>query len=95
MLPVTVSGKITDPDTDCSIKAAAFSVTDEYGKVQPSGPVTPGPGGAYSFTIWLQASRLGTDVDGRQYTITVGTSNNTGKIGRQSSTVTVPHNQGH
>jgi sugar lactone lactonase YvrE len=93
MVPVTVSGKITD--TGCTVTTAAYTVTDEYGRVQPSGPVTVGAGGAYSFTVLLQASRLGTDLNGRLYTVTVGSTNNAGKIGSKVATVTVPHAQRH
>jgi len=93
MVPVRVFGTITDPDTNCTIKAAAFSVADEYGQVQPSGPVTLGPNGAYSFTVSLQASRAGSDLDGRHYTVTAGASNNAGKTGSRSATVIVPHDR--
>ena len=93
MMPVTVSGAITD--TGCTVTSAAYAVTDEYGQVQPSGVVTLGGGGAYSFTVLLQASRLGNDLDGRHYTITVGASNNAGKTGSQTNAVIVPHDRGH
>jgi hypothetical protein len=93
MVPVTVFGKISD--TGCTVQTAAFAVKDEYGEVQPSGPVTLGPRGAYSFTVLLQAARLGTDLDGRLYTISVSASNNAGKTGSQASAVIVPHDQGH
>jgi hypothetical protein len=92
-VPVTVSGTISD--TGCTVETAAYAVTDEYGQVQPAGPLTLGPGGAYSFTVLLQASRLGTDFDGRLYTITISASNNAGRYGLQSGTVVVPHDQGH
>lgn len=92
-VPVTVSGTITD--TGCTVTAAAYSVTDEYGKVQPSGPVTLSPEGAYSFTVLLEASRLGADIDGRVYTVTVGASNDASKTGSEARTVIVPHDQGH
>lgn len=62
--------------------------------MQPNGPVTLGPGGAYAFTVLLEASRLGTDLDGRLYTITVSASNNAGKTGSHAGAVIVPHNQG-
>jgi hypothetical protein len=92
MVPVTVSGTIID--IGCSVTSAAYAVTDEYGEVQPMGPVTLGAGGVYSFTVLLQASRLGTDLDGRLYTITVRATNNAGKAGSQASAVIVPHDQG-
>jgi hypothetical protein len=95
MVSVTISGTITDTGSGCTIKTAAYAVKDEYGEVQPSGPVTPGAGGNYSFTILLQASRLGADIDGRLYTVTVSATNNGGKTGSQAGTVIVPHDQGH
>jgi hypothetical protein len=93
MVPVTVSGTITD--AGCTITSAAYAVKDEYGTVQPSGPVTLSAGGAYSFTVLLQASRLGTDLDGRRYTVIVQAKDNAGNGGSNTSVVAVPHDQGH
>jgi hypothetical protein len=95
IVPVTISGAITDNSTGCTIKAAAYTVQDEYGEMQPTGSVTLGSRGAFSFTVLLQASRLGIDLDGRLYTIAVRASNNAGKTGLQFDTVVVPHDQGH
>ena len=77
------------------METAAYAVTDEYGEVQPSGPLTLDPGGAYSFSVLLPASRLGTDLNGRLYTITISASNNARSTGSQSGTVLVPHDQRH
>ena len=95
MVLVTVSGSITDNLSGVKPGTAAFSVVDEYGSVQPSGPVTVGVRGGYSFTISLQASRLDSDMDGRQYTITVSANDFAGNHGSASTTVTVPHHHGH
>jgi glycosidase len=95
MAPVTVSGTITDNLSGVDPTSAAFAVVDEYGSVQPSGRVSLGPGGSYSFTVSLQASRLDTDKDGRQYTITVSARDLAGNAGSAATTVTVPHDQGH
>jgi hypothetical protein len=95
VVPVTVSGTITDASTGCNVRTAAYEVTDEYAEVQPSGTVTLGLGGTYTFTVWLEASRIGTDLDGRLYTVTVSASNNVGKTGSQAATIVVPHDQGH
>jgi hypothetical protein len=54
--------------------------------------VTLGAGGNYSFIVRLQASRLGSDLDGRQYTITVSAQDNAGNLGSVSTVVTVLHN---
>jgi hypothetical protein len=95
MVPVTISGKITDTGSGVNLSSAAYSVTDEYGKLQPTGAITLGAGGSYSFTLLLQASRRGFDLDGRQYTITVRASDNAGNAASQASVVTVPHDQGN
>jgi hypothetical protein len=93
---VTVSGTITDTAA-CAVnaKSAAYVVTDEYGQVQPTGGIILGAGGTYSFTVPLQASRMGKDPDGRQYTITVRAKDNAGNAGSASAVVTVPHDQRH
>ncbi len=91
MVPVTVFGTITDTGSGVNVNSAAYAVKDEYGKVQPTGAITLGPGGNYSFTVWLQASRLGTDLDGRRYAVTVRAKDNTGNGGSQTGAVTIPH----
>lgn len=93
MVPIAISGTITD--SGCAVKTAAYAVTDEYGEVQPTGAITLGPTGNYSFTILLQASRLGTDSDGRRYTVTVQASDNAGHSASNTSVVTVAHDQRH
>jgi hypothetical protein len=93
MVPVTVSGTITDTGSGVNVNSAAYAVKDEYGEVQPHGAITLGPGGAYSFTILLQASRLGTDLDGRRYAVTVRAKDNAGNGGSKTSVVNVPHDQ--
>jgi hypothetical protein len=78
-----------------NVKSAAYVVQDEYGLVQPTGAITLDTGGTYSFTVILQASRRGSDVDGRQYTITVSAKDNAGNGASSARVVTVPHDQGH
>jgi glycosidase len=95
MVPVTVSGSITDSLSGVDTSTAAYAVQDEYGQIQPSGPVTLGSGGSYSFVVSLQASRQGGDQDGRQYTITVSARDLAGNLGSAATTVTVPHDMGH
>ena len=77
-----------------NVNSAAYAVKEEYGEVQPQGAITLGPGGNYSFTVLLQASRLGTDLDGRRYTVTVQAKDNAGNVGSETSAVIVPHDQG-
>jgi hypothetical protein len=91
MVPVTVSGTITDTGSGVNVSSVAYSVTDEYGEVQPAAGISLGAGGSYSFTLLLQASRLGSDLDGRHYAITVHASDNAGNSASQANVVTVPH----
>jgi probable HAF family extracellular repeat protein len=92
LVTVTVSGTITDEPDGSRVQAgsAAYQVMDEYGQIQPSGSVTL-VDGKYSFTVALQASRRGTDRDGRHYMIAVSARDNAGNRGGASATVTVPH----
>jgi hypothetical protein len=69
----------------------AFNVVDKYGLVQPTGAVSLGPGGQYSFTVMLEASRLGEDRDGRQYQIIVSGKDRAGNAASATTVVTVPH----
>ena len=95
MVPVTISGTMTDAGSGVRASTATYTVIDEYGRVQPSGPITLGTNGTYSFTILLQASRNGNDQDGRKYTITVRAQDNAGNNGSASTNVIVPHDQGN
>jgi hypothetical protein len=94
MVPVMISGTITDATSGVDPNSATFAVVDQYGTVQPSGSVALGSNGAYSFTISLQAFRRGTDQNGRLYTITISVQDNAGNQGSSSTVVTVPHDQG-
>jgi hypothetical protein len=92
MVPVTISGTITDAGSGVNASTTAYAVTDEYGLIQPSGRVPVGSdGSSYAFTISLQASRRGNDRDGRQYTITISAQDKEGNQGSKSTVVTVPH----
>jgi hypothetical protein len=86
-----VSGTVTDEPDGSSVKpsSAAYRVMDEYGQLQPQGPVTL-VGGAYAFTVVLQASRNGNDKDGRHYVIAVSAIDQAGNPGVASAAVTVP-----
>ena len=89
MTPVTVSGVITD----AALATVTYKVIDEYGKIQPSGNVTIGAGGVYSFIVTLEAYRNGNDADGRLYTIQVKATDMSGQSTTIVTIVRVPHNQ--
>jgi Domain of unknown function (DUF5011)/HYR domain len=89
MTPVTVAGTIKD----FSPTTATYKVVDEYRKVQPTGTVAIGAGGAYSFVVMLEAYRNGNDDNGRVYTVTVTAVDAGGRSSSKSTVVLVPHNQ--
>jgi hypothetical protein len=62
-------------------------VQDEYGKFQPTGSMTLNADGTYSVVVMLQASRLGTDKNGRVYNITVTAVDRSGNAGSGSAAV--------
>jgi pimeloyl-ACP methyl ester carboxylesterase len=94
MVPVIISGKITDALSGVNASTASYVVNDEYKQVQPQGNVALKPDGSYSFTIQLEASRNGNDQNGRQYIITIGAQDNAGNAGSATTSVIVPHDQG-
>jgi hypothetical protein len=96
MVPVTISGTITDAGSGVNASTVTYTVIDEYGLIQPSGSITNwnATTGNYTFTIQLQASRNGNDRDGRQYTIIVSAQDIEGNQGSKNTSVIVPHDQG-
>ena len=84
---------MTDTLSGADPSSVNFAVVDSDGTVQPSGPVTLGAGGTYLFTVLLQASRQGTDLNGIQYTATVSAKDLAGNAGSASTVVTVAHDQ--
>jgi hypothetical protein len=94
MVPVTISGTITDLESGVNASTATYEVKDEYGLIQPSGQITTlDASGRSSCRSQLQASRRGNDRDGRQYTITISAQDNEGNQGSKSTVVIVPHDQ--
>jgi len=94
-VPVTVSGIIADAVSGVDARAATYAVTDEYGTVQPNGPVTVNTDGSYAVTIRLQASRKDNDTNGPQYVVIVTAQNAAGNRGSATTSVTVPHDLAH
>jgi hypothetical protein len=87
-----VRGTISDTGSGVLASSVIYAVVDEYQRVQPSGHIVLNSAGQYAFTILLQASRLGSDTDGRRYVIQVSAIDNAGNRGVQQSSVIVPHN---
>lgn len=88
LVPVTISGTATGLGLTVSYK-----VTDEYGKIQPTGTATVDANGRYSFVVKLEAYRNGTDADGRFYTVVVTAKDSQGRTVSATAIVRVPHDQ--
>jgi hypothetical protein len=88
---VTISGVLLDP---AGVASASYVVDDEYGQASSSGAIAVAADGSYQFTIQLPASRLGTDKDGRVFTIRIVTTDTVGNTATAETRVVVPHSQG-
>ena len=84
---VTISGSVTDALS--GISSASYSVIDEYGATQPSGPVTLQANGNYSFTLSLPATKNGSDKDGHLYTIVVSGFDQAGNSASATTTLRI------
>jgi len=84
---VTISGSATDGLS--GISSASYSVVDEYGVTQPSGPVTLQANGNYSFTLSLPATKNGQDKDGHLYTIIVSGFDQAGNSASATATLRI------
>ncbi len=87
-VPVVIRGQVTDLISGVDLNSVAYTVQDEYGMVQPSGPVALVQNGAFEFTVMIQAARKN-DKNGRTYQVTVQAMDNAGNMGSQTATVTV------
>ena len=92
MIRVSFSGSITDSTSGVN-PSVTFSVTDEYGSIQPKGQVTLIAGNKFTFSVSLQASRRGDDMDGRIYSVVVTARDLAGNTSWASTKVTVPHDR--
>jgi hypothetical protein len=93
MIPVTISGTITDAESGVKASSVEYAVTDEYGLLQPRGHLTLSPSGNYSFTVLLSASREGNDSDGRRYYIRISAQDNAGNRGVNWGSAIVPRDR--
>jgi outer membrane protein assembly factor BamB len=86
---ITVSGHATDTVSGVATSGAVnFSVLDEYGVAQPSGPVTLQTNGNYSFTLTLPATKNVGD-NSHLYTITVVGTDRAGNTNSASDTLKI------
>lgn len=95
MVPVKVSGTITDTGSGIKPGSAEYTVMDEYHLIQPQGKVTLDAAGNYSFTVMLRASRESSDLDGRRYNLRVNVKDNAGNRAAKVLAVRVPYETGN
>lgn len=95
MVPVKVSGTITDAGSGIKPGSAEYTVMDEYHLIQPQGKVTLDAAGNYSFTVMLRASRESYDLDGRRYNLRVNAKDNAGNRAAKVLAVRVPYEMGN
>jgi hypothetical protein len=91
MVPVIVSGTMTDDLSGIDPDTASYLLADEYGRIESSGPVSVSPAGTYSVLVMVQASRHKYDFDGRRYVVTLRAADFAGNAGSTQVTVTVPY----
>lgn len=92
-VPNNISGMVADGLSGIDPSTVTFRVVDKYGQVQPTGVVSVGPNGQFAFSVVLEASRLGQDLDGREYQIIVSCKDMAGNEASASTMVIVPHDQ--
>lgn len=94
MVRVTVQGIISDAGSGVDRTIGSFSVVDDYGTVQPSGPakLLPLQEGtvAYFFQVLLEAKLRPNEATWRHYTITATGRDNAGNFGSARAVVSVP-----
>ena len=90
LVSVTVTGTIS-PQANCAVpESVTYWIVDEYGELSSSAQVNVAvQDSGFSFTVSLEASRLGQDLDGRDYQIHVSTPDGGYIVG----SVVVPHDQ--
>jgi uncharacterized protein YgiM (DUF1202 family) len=90
MVPVTITGVITDAGSGVNARTATYAVTDKDGNVYQTGSIPVGVTGSYAFTLPLPVVRPGDDTPSRPYTLTVRAQDNAGNSGAQVVTLSAP-----
>jgi hypothetical protein len=88
-LSVRVTGKLSDVHAGFDATGGTYSVADEYGRSQPSGPLTFTADGSYAFTLSLEGNKNANDKDSRRYTITTNGRDRAGNTVSATAIVTI------
>ena len=89
---VYVKGTLSMPE-GCTLFDVGYSVDDEYGVYSDIGSITVDTDGSFTALIPVEASRLGSDKDGRHYTITFYAENEAGLATSEDLESLVPHDR--
>lgn len=92
LVPVTVTGTVT-AGSGCQVPTQlSYDVVDEYGEYSTSNTAEIN-NGSFIINLSLEASRLGTDTDGRSYIIDLSATSEGHDSDIESVEVLVPHDQ--
>jgi hypothetical protein len=94
LVPVVVAGHVADNFSGVN-RFVTYQVFDSEGQDQPAGFAPVDANGNYSFVVYLDASRLGQDKNGRVYSIDVAAFDRAGNASMTLAWVIVPHDQGN
>ncbi len=89
---VYVKGMLWMPE-GCTLFDVGYSIDDEYGLYSGIGYITVEADGSFTALIPVEASRLGSDKDGRLYTITFFAENEAGLVTSEGIKSLVPHDR--
>jgi hypothetical protein len=91
VVAVDLAGTVSDDLSGVDPSAVTFRVMDEYGIVQPSGPISL-VDGHYSLKLKLDGTRKDKDPDARRYDIFISAADNASNKTLASWTVMLPKN---
>jgi hypothetical protein len=93
VVPVTISGTITDALSGVDPSTVKYSVTDDYNRIEPKGPIVLSSTGAFSLNLQLEARRQGNDKNGRVYSVCLKAKDLAGHASQVTLKIKVPHDQ--
>lgn len=89
---ITVLGRIILPE-NCTLLSSSFSLVDEYGVYSTADVLSVDVNGDFSLVTTVEASRNGSDKDGRVYTLTLLAEDEAGTAQSAPLASLVPHDQ--
>ena len=90
MVYVAFTGNVT---SSCPMSTCKFVLKDSQGPDRQGSVVTQ-PDGSFEVGVSLSASRSGSDLNGRIYSLVIQAANSAGTTTSDALTVIVPHDQG-